>query len=431
MTIADRTTRLAPLVAAAVAFILARQAMLPGLGFWDTAEFQTVGPVLGTAHPTGFPAYVILGWLASVLLQPFGEPALRMNLLSGLLVATTAALIVVLVRLLTGWTAIGVGAGIGFAAAPIAWRIATRADPHALHVTLIALLVICLVAWPAEHRATGRDRWLLVAALVFGVSLANHSLTVLLAPPVALYVLAVDARVFRRGRLLAACALLVAGSAALLYLELPLRAGPFRAPLVYGTPDTFDGFRYIVLAEQFQGSIVDPLGDLGGKFGMLVGLTDRQFGLLTPFIPIAFVATAVTAPRYALLSGVATFLTCFFAASYANADISRYYLVPLLFAWTWLAILAKVAIESVVAARPRSRVPAAAGILIADDRTRLDEHLGGIPDVIDAHLGRDPVYVVLRNDEQMPLIEARYTLADVPDTGNLLLQVTGRVGSAP
>ena len=33
-------------------------------------------------------------------------------------------------------------------------------------------------------------------------------------------------------------------------------------------------------------------------------------------------------------------ITCFFAASYVNADIGRYYLGPVLIAWTWLAILA-------------------------------------------------------------------------------------------
>ena len=36
---------------------------MPGVGFWDTAEFQAVPPLLGTLHPTGFPAYAILGWL--------------------------------------------------------------------------------------------------------------------------------------------------------------------------------------------------------------------------------------------------------------------------------------------------------------------------------------------------------------------------------
>ena len=29
--------------------------LAPGVASWDTAEFQTVGPVLGTAHPDRLP----------------------------------------------------------------------------------------------------------------------------------------------------------------------------------------------------------------------------------------------------------------------------------------------------------------------------------------------------------------------------------------
>ena len=79
---------LEPATAVAVALVVATfcaAALLPGLGFWDTGEFQTVGPVLGTAHPPGYPAYTVLGWIASVVLQPLGDPAYRMNLLSALL----------------------------------------------------------------------------------------------------------------------------------------------------------------------------------------------------------------------------------------------------------------------------------------------------------------------------------------------------------
>jgi hypothetical protein len=51
------------------------------------------------------------------------------------------------------------------------------------------------------------------------------------------------------------------------------------------------------------------------------------------------VATAIQRPAYALLSGTAVFLTCFFSASYINAMIDRYYLGPVLVSWTWLALL--------------------------------------------------------------------------------------------
>ena len=51
--------------------------LLPDVGTWDTAEFQAIGPLLGIAHPTGYPAYTLVAWLASMVLQPFGNEALR------------------------------------------------------------------------------------------------------------------------------------------------------------------------------------------------------------------------------------------------------------------------------------------------------------------------------------------------------------------
>src|SRR3954453_12345266 len=84
-----------------IAFVAALAAVQPGLAFWDTGELQAVAPLLGTAHPTGFPTYVILSLLGSVVLQPFGEPAFRMNVFSALCVAVAAGLTVDLARTLT------------------------------------------------------------------------------------------------------------------------------------------------------------------------------------------------------------------------------------------------------------------------------------------------------------------------------------------
>ena len=176
-----------------IAFSAARIAMLPGLGYWDTAELQTVAPILGTAHPTGFPTYVLLGWLANVLFTPFGEPALRMNLFAALSVAVAAAVTVDLVRALTRSIPLGMMAGIGLGLTGIVWDIGTHAEAHALHLAFVAILIRLLVAWEDGRR----DRTLVAAAVVFGLAAGNHSLTLLLGPPIALYVLAVDPGVLR------------------------------------------------------------------------------------------------------------------------------------------------------------------------------------------------------------------------------------------
>jgi Protein of unknown function (DUF2723) len=342
--------------------------LMPGVGFWDTGEFQTVLPIMGTAHPTGYPTYVLLGFVLNAVLTPLGEPAFRVNAMSLLAVAGAAALAVELVRRLTGSVVLGVGTGLGLALTPFVWQNATRADPHPLHLFFVALLLVLLVGWEQARRAAQAsdlstlgaarsgarrshpDRWLVAAAIVFALSAGNHSLTLLLAPPIALYVLAVDPGIVRRPRLLATCAVALAVTLAAVYLELPLRAGILRAPLVYAQPDTWDGFWYIALAEQFRGSLSHPLDDLVGKAGELWALAQTQFGALAVVIPFGFLATVRRFPRYALLTGAAMLITVLFNAAYSNADINRYYLGPILWAWTWLAAFGLIVVDAVVAA---------------------------------------------------------------------------------
>jgi hypothetical protein len=330
-----------PLLVAVVVVLNAWSGLMPGVGFWDTGEFQTVLPLLGTAHPTGYPTYVLLGFVANTLLAPLGEPAFRITALSLLAVAFAAATTVVLVRRLTGSTLVGMATGLGLAVTPVVWANATRADPHPIHLAFVALLLVLLVRWDGARRAGSAtsDRWLVGAAAVFGLAAANHSLTLLLAPAIGLYVLAVDRRTFTTPRLLLACAVAAVATFGLVYLELPLRAGLFRAPLVYGHPETWDGFWSIALAEQFRGSLVDPFGNLGPKIGTLWAHAGEQLGVLAFAIVPAFVVTVVRAPRYALLSGSAMLVTVWFDMSYLNADIGRYYLGPVLWAWTWLGVL--------------------------------------------------------------------------------------------
>ncbi len=340
----------APALVGAVAFALARSTLLPGLGLWDTGEFQAVAPVLGTAHPTGYPSYVLLGWVANALLAPFGEPALRMNLLSAITLGVAAALTVALVRGLTGRTLIAAAAGLLLALTPIPWRVGSFADPHMLHLALVAAILVLLVGWESRTRGgrAGADRWLVAAAAVYGLALGNQALTILLAPGIALFILVVDRGAWLRRALVARCAVALLGVTALVYLELPIRAA-MGAPLVYGHPDTWGGFWYVVLALQFGGALSGPFSDLAGKAAALASLATAQFGVLVALVPAAFLVVAVRRPRYALLTGTSLLLTCWFAASYTNADIERYYLGPILIAVTWLAIAAAAVVDVVAA----------------------------------------------------------------------------------
>ncbi|HEX7222648.1 MAG TPA: DUF2723 domain-containing protein [Candidatus Limnocylindrales bacterium] len=369
-----RATRLAtllpPVLVGAIAAALGIWRLMPGVGYWDTAEFQTVAPLLGTAHPTGYPTYVILGWLASAILSPIGEAAVRMNALSALLVGASAAVTVDLARRLTGSTILAIVAGLGLAATPIVWKIGTHADPHALHLLFVAILLWLLVRWEDARidEPERADRWLVGAAAVTGFAAGNHSLTTLLAIPIGLYVLAVEPGIVRRIRLVATCVVAVLVVTIAMYLELPLRGGAIPSleaheNLVYGDPSTWSGFTYVATGEQFRGGISDPFGNLPRKVGELGALAARELGPLAALVVAGFVVTMVRRPAFGLLTGSAMAITCFFNAAYVNADIERYYLGPALIAWLWLAILAATVVDGMSGelAIRSARAPGAAG----------------------------------------------------------------------
>ena len=351
----------AALGAGLVAFALCIWRLMPGVGFWDTAEFQMVGPVLGTAHPTGYPSYVLVGWLASILLTPLGEAALRMNVLSAILLAVAVAVTVDLARRLSGSLILGVVAGLGTAVTPIVWAIGTHADPHALHVAFLAVILWLLVRWeqsvrgnaiePDEppddtHRA---DRLLIAAAVVVGLAVGNHSLTLLLGPPIVLFVLAVDPGILRRRGFIAANVAAFLIPTILVRLEMVLRAGWLRAPFVYANPSTWDGFWYVTLGAQFHSWLTDPFANPGKRIADLADLTVGQFGPIAWLVLVAAIVTGFRQPRYAILSGTTMVLTLFFNSVYPDGAIDRYYIGPTLIAWTWLAILARTAVDLVVA----------------------------------------------------------------------------------
>lgn len=89
--------------------------MLGDVGFWDTAVFQGAAPVLGLTHPTGYPTYLLLGWLWTHLL-PMMEPASAMNLLA----AVTGAGAVALAFLLGRRIGAGMAASAGLRRCPSA-----------------------------------------------------------------------------------------------------------------------------------------------------------------------------------------------------------------------------------------------------------------------------------------------------------------------
>ncbi|MGB3904428.1 MAG: DUF2723 domain-containing protein, partial [Anaerolineae bacterium] len=80
------------LLVGGASFAVYVKTLAPTLLMADAAEFQFACYLLGVAHPTGYPLYLILGWLWSHLV-PLGDVAFRINLLSAVFAALAMGLL--------------------------------------------------------------------------------------------------------------------------------------------------------------------------------------------------------------------------------------------------------------------------------------------------------------------------------------------------
>ncbi len=352
--------------------------LLPSVGEADTLEFQVVAAKLGVAHPTGYPLYVLLGKLFTLL--PLRNVAWRVNAASAVFGAAAVVVVYGIVCRLTGpegLTRTEVGgnaalatasagtdvpnetharrpddallaflAALAFAFSSTFWSQALIAEVYTLHNLLVAaILWLLLNAPPARvprrsppgglrpstrHTALARH-WSAVFFLT-GLSFANHLTTALLLPAVALALLWDRPRLRARDWAVAVGLLLLGLS---VYLFVPLRW----PALNDGRWMTLRDFVVYVTGGQFHGALRldgwrDPtrwvivarlLRDPFGRVGLALGA-------------VGLIALAFRRRRALALTGVTFLAFLLYGLDYYVADISVFLLPAHMILVTWIAV---------------------------------------------------------------------------------------------
>jgi hypothetical protein len=316
--------------------------LLPGIAFGDWGEMQTVPHVLGIAHPTGYPTYILLAWLAELV--PIGSIAFRANLLSAVYVAAALATTTLIAVRLGVRPLIAVAAGLALGATGTIWAAATVAEVNPLHLLFAALIIHRALVW--GERRSPVD--LAVGGLLVGLALGNHLLTLFIAPFVALFVLWSGRReILARPAVLALpIGALVLGLAVYLYIPLAASQSP---PLPYNHPTTLDGVLWLVSGTQFRGQF-DFLSAQGpGEFiASLPDLWELVAARATPVLPILGLAglaiLVLRRPAFGIMCLGVGATAVYIWANYLHLE--HYLLVPFLL----LGIGSAVALESAVRA---------------------------------------------------------------------------------
>ena len=209
--------RIALLLAFAVPFAVYACSSFTDVTYWDVGELDTVPWIFGIAHPTGFPAYVVLGW-AFAHIVPLGSVAFRMSLFSALGVSVAAYCVAHVVSDAAEHPWLGMATAWFFAFGAAVWAHATRAEAHALATGAYAVMIAHAYAWYRN----GAPRSLYCAAAAFGVGLAMHPILALALPGILILVVARLHETPSRALLFATA--IAIGSAGVWYLYLPLRS---------------------------------------------------------------------------------------------------------------------------------------------------------------------------------------------------------------
>jgi hypothetical protein len=367
--------------------------LAPTVTLTDSGELIVVAHGLGVAHPPGFPLWIILAHLASLV--PLGNVAVRINFASALFAALASAMLTLVVaelmitasyltgpkrrgkgaqrgkktppyaasggkdddsgvgRLLVLAPAIGAGLLMGFSRT--LWSYATIAEVYTLNTLLICVIFFLMLRWrrsiiadrrhisaPVEggHSKpadTAHDLFLYAAALVFGLALGVHHVSVaLILPALAVIVYRTEGLRFFTSRRLVYAALISVAALFAIYAYLPLAAA--HTPVInWGTPRSLQEIWWHVTGRQYRVFLSFTSKIMGEQSLEFFRLLLREFGFSWLPLPLVF-AFAGFASAFKRDRTTFWFLLCViiavlaYAFSYEIAEDKDAYYLPTFFA---------------------------------------------------------------------------------------------------
>jgi hypothetical protein len=375
--------------------------------FIDSGELATVAWTLGIAHPTGYPLFTLVAWIASHL--PAGtSPVFRLNILSALLSAAGAALTFLLAsRLAAGGTspraqaardrnlpgrgadgpaalAAGIFGALTLAFSGTYWTVSASVEVYPLHVVFLAsLIMLFLAAFPREgaHGDTVGEpdpRLRHLFAFVLGLSFCNHMSTIYLAP--AFLTLYARRRGAGREAIAALAALapaFILGLSAYLYLPVRASSGPL---LNWGDPSDAESLLRHLGGKQYSVWIFSSAETAGRQLSHFFSSVGPQFLYVPPALGLWGMLSLWRRDRDAFLLLLLLFAGCLaFAVNYDIHDIDAYFLLAhVAVALAASAGLYALAARARGAARTAVLVAAAAFLAVQAGATRPAADLSGL-----------------------------------------------------
>lgn len=205
----------------------------------DGGELITAAVTAGIAHPPGYPTYIVLGKIASLL--PLGTIAWRFNLLSAVSTATAVAFVTATALSTLSGTKyqeiVSVATGLTVAFTTLVWSQALIAEVYALNLALVSIFLWSLL--------TNRSPKL--SGLFLGLAITTHLSSLLMVP---LALLLTPRRQWLDLFICTAIGLIP-------FLLLPILANS-GSPVIWGNPTTISGWWWLITGQLYYANLGLP-----------------------------------------------------------------------------------------------------------------------------------------------------------------------------
>lgn len=240
--------------------LLYLRTMPRSLAWGDGIELSTASFVLGIPHPTGYPLYMLLGKVFSLI--PFGTITWRSHFAS---VCYTVGALILFFHLLQRLRrvcfplhmfptrayagSIALAFALVFGTTRTVWRLGTVTEVYALHMLgIVAIIYISFLC----VKQSDLSKFLLIFCL-FILSMTHHMMALSAIPFVVLAAGTTLPHTIRKINLLRLCIIVIiitiAGCA--LYLYLPVRSRTY-PPINWGNPSTIKNFLWVITGGEFK-----------------------------------------------------------------------------------------------------------------------------------------------------------------------------------
>lgn len=324
--------------------------LCPTIYWEDSAAFCAVHSLLGIPHSPGFPVYIILGRLFTLL--PFAGSAFYSNLMSAFWGSAALSMLFLLIleiqrqtrldRWLSKLTAITAVLFLGFSSS--FWLQAIRAEVYSLNIFFSLVLTFLVLKWRRSSSASNEAKALLLFFFILGLSLTNHPLLIItLIPGFLLFILLKDYSVLLSPkRLILLAIFFLLGMS--VYLYLPIRSGLLPA-INWGKPDSWSNLSaYLLRTSQSGGSSSALDIPYLNRLWFNLSFPVDQFGLPLFWLGVVGAVSMFKSSRSALFLTFAVFglnvLTATWAADFSvrNYDLLGYLLPSLCMFTIWFAL---------------------------------------------------------------------------------------------